>query len=70
MDKYVPQKPMRFPLGKEGTLVSQRDLYLAMTDFDSRRKIGEATDPFLAAAQTIRDALGSDDLSCLDSSTS
>lgn len=61
---------MRFPLGKTGEMVSQRELYLAMTDFEDRKRIGEVTDPILTASQIIRDALGSDDLSYSDSPNS
>ena len=55
--KYVPKPSIKYPLGKD-KLVNQRELYLALTDFDGKKQIAEVTDPVLFAAQTIRDTVG------------
>jgi hypothetical protein len=67
---FVPRsaQAMLFPLGKEGKLVSQQELYMAMLDFD-RKRIAEVTEPFLVVAQDLRNALGSDSLSYSNTNT-
>jgi len=60
--KYVPRPPMKYPLGRD-KLVTQRELYMAITDFDDRKLIAEVTEPVLVATQCIRDALGVEQLS-------
>ena len=59
---------MRYPLGKD-KLVTQRELYMAITDFDGRKLIAEVTEPVLVATQSIRDALGDEQLSYSSPST-
>ena len=60
--KYVPRPPVKYPLGGDN-LVSQRELYMAITDFDGRKLVAQVTEPVLMANQSIRDALGIDQLS-------
>lgn len=60
--QYVPRPPLRYPLGQD-RLASQRELYLAITDFNDRRLVAQVTEPVLMATQAIRDALGVDQLS-------
>lgn len=60
--KYTPRPPSKFPLGERMEPVSQRELYMALTDFEGRRLVGMVTEPVLKATQSIRDALGSEQL--------
>lgn len=61
--RFTPRATTLFPLG-EDKLVDQRELYMALTDFDRRKEIAQVTEPFLLEAQAIRDALGTNKLSC------
>lgn len=61
-NKYIPRPPTMYPLGKSGR-VTQREMYMAMTDFEGRKLVAEVTDTVLAAAQGVRDALGVNGLS-------
>lgn len=59
MSKIFKPEPYErlFPLGQH-KLVTQIELYSALTDFDGRREVAESTEPVLAASQSIRHALG------------
>ncbi len=53
MQRFVPaSKPMRFPLGREGRLVSQIEFYERLTDKRcDLRDIAAVTEPVMLVAQ-------------------
>lgn len=59
---YLPSKPMLFPLGCRKEPVTQKELYMAITDFDGRKEVCMSIEPMLAATHEIVNALGEDAL--------